>query len=172
MRPTMSTVVFSCLASMILVHATACKSGDDDDTTGETAGETAAPTTTAGENPGEGVTECGKLGDDVVKCQAGQYCADPVLVLCENGCLNNDNCAADQTCVKEPSEDVGTCQNNGGAGPTEAEFCKKVLVCDPSGTMEMCAMIYAGTVETCHQCFIDSNCGDINSGSCNTLCGG
>ncbi len=91
--------------------------------------------------------------------------------MCENGCLNNDNCAADQTCEKASGKDVGTCQNNAPAGPTEQEFCDKILACDPNGTMEECSMAYAGTNDECHQCMVDNNCGNILDGACDVACG-
>lgn len=127
-----------------------------------------------GDGGSEGVTDCTPPGLEQVNCQAGQYCADSVLGVCENGCLSNDNCAADQECVKEEGEDVGSCQNTGGSGtegPTLEEFCDKALACDPTGTMEQCEMIYNATIAECHQCWVDSNCGDILDGVCDQACG-
>ncbi|MCA9636291.1 MAG: hypothetical protein KC420_09730 [Myxococcales bacterium] len=159
------------LGVVMLAVPVACSgddsSGSDSATSGDTAGSTAGSTG----DLGEGVTDCTPPGLPQVVCQAGQYCADSVLADCQNGCLSNDNCAADQTCEKAAGEDVGSCQNMGGAGPTEAEFCEKLLVCDPAGTMEQCSMVYKGTNETCHQCIVDGNCGDINNGSCDAQCG-
>ena len=160
------------LALVSLMFAPACDSGDDSDSS-----SSAADTTTGDGDGAEGSTPCGMFGNDPVTCSAGQYCADSVLALCENGCLTNDNCASDQTCIKADGEDVGSCQNNDDPdppdpeGPTEAEFCEKLLVCDMSGTMEQCSIIYTGTNVTCHQCIIDGNCGDINGGSCDVACG-
>lgn len=169
------------LALTALIFAPACDSGDDTDTSsGETtAGDGDGDGDSSGSGSGgdsEGTTPCGMFGDEAVSCPPGQYCADSVLSMCENGCLSNENCASDQTCEKADGEDVGTCQNNdatttGAEGPTEEEFCDKLLICDMSGTMEQCSIVYAGTNVECHQCIIDGNCGDINDGSCDAACG-
>lgn len=148
----------------------ACGGGDDDDNDDASASNSASAGET-GDEPGQGITDCTPPSLTKLVCQAGQYCADAFLGACENGCLSNDNCAADQVCEKAPGEDVGSCQNTGSSGPTEAEFCSKLLTCDPSGTMAQCSMVYAGTNATCHKCIVDGNCGDINGGSCNAACG-
>lgn len=153
------------LALLGFIFTPAC--GSDDVADSATAGETGGD----GDSGGDGATECGNFGNQPVSCQPGQYCADAVLSICENGCLTNDNCAADQTCEKLGGEDVGTCQNNAPGGPTEAEFCEKLLTCDMTGTMEQCSIFYTGTNEACHQCIVDGNCGDINGGSCDAACG-
>jgi len=169
---------------MLAMTSTLVACGDEDDgdddgasadgasSNGDGASASASASDTNGsQGLGDGVTDCssGAFGD--VVCQAGQYCDDMVLSICENGCLSNDNCTSDQTCEKASGEDVGSCQNTAPGGPTEEEFCMKVLTCDPSGTMELCSMLYAGTNEACHQCIDAGNCGDINEGSCNADCG-
>lgn len=165
-----STRISTALALLaLLVLPSACTSDDGSDTKGED--ESGGNGDGDGDGGGDGVTDCTPPGLPTVECAAGQYCADPVLAVCENGCLSNANCLSDQTCVKADGENVGTCQNMAGEGPTEQEFCDKLLVCDPSGTMELCSMIYAGTNATCHQCIVDGNCGDINDGSCDSACG-
>ena len=66
---------------------------------------------------------------------------------------------------------MGSCQNVGPGGPSEEEFCMKLLTCDPMGTMDQCTTVYNGTNEMCHQCIVDGNCGDVNGGSCDAACG-
>jgi len=172
MRTIILRVLPFSLALLALSFAPACSDdggdGGADGTSGDGDGD--------GDGGGDGVTDCTPPGLDEVLCQAGQYCADQVLGLCENGCLSNTNCASDQECIKEDGEDVGTCQNTdttttGAEGPTLEEFCDKALACDPSGTMAECEMIYNGTIAECHQCFVDSNCGDIVDGVCDEACG-
>jgi len=53
-----------------------------------------------------GVTVCGSAA---VTCQAGQYCSDARFAECSVGCLSNDNCASDQTCVAAVGSSVGSC---------------------------------------------------------------
>ena len=60
-----------------------------------------------------GVTECGTA----VSCQAGQYCSDPRFAECSVGCLSNNNCAGDQTCVTVPGSSVGSCALPSAAPP-------------------------------------------------------
>jgi hypothetical protein len=122
---------------------------------------------------GDGTTPCGTFGTEEVTCQAGQYCADSVLSLCENGCLNNANCAGDQVCEKDSGQNVGTCQNTGGSGPTEQEFCDKWNACDPDGDLPItCEMIYAASSVACHECIIENNCNDIAFDDvCDEACG-
>jgi len=161
--------------------ASGCSGGDDggDSDTANTSTTSGTGSTTAGTSQGEtggtldpGVTDCTPPGLTQVLCQAGQYCEDSVLGICTNGCLSNANCAADQTCEKAGGANEGTCQNVGGSGPTEAEFCDKLLTCDPAGTMAQCSTLYKATNEGCHNCIVDGNCGDIiNNGSCDAACG-
>ena len=169
MRSATSFALPLSLALLGLAFTPAC--GSDDVADSASAGDTDGAGDGDGDSGGEGVTACGMFGNEPVSCQPGQYCADSVLSICENGCLSNDNCAADQTCEKPPNEDVGTCQNNAAGGPTEAELCEKLLTCDMSGTMEQCSLFYTATNQACHQCIIDGNCGDINGGSCDAACG-
>jgi len=159
--------------------------GDTDETSASTAGTGTAgtsgtastgdtgETSTGGDTGGmgDGVTDCTPPGLETVVCQAGQYCADAVFGECQNGCLSNDNCTSEQVCEKAGGMNVGSCQNTGSDGPTEEEFCTKLLACDPSGTAEECSQAYAGTNEACHQCIVDANCGDILDGSCDEDCG-
>ena len=168
------------LALVGFIFAPACDSGDDSDSSSSAAdtttgdGDSDSDSDSGGDTGADGSTPCGMFGNEPVTCAAGQYCADSVLTLCENGCLTNDNCAADQTCIKEDGDDVGSCQNNDPDppdGPTEAEFCEKLLVCDMSGTMEQCSLVYTGTNVDCHQCIVDGNCGDIIDGTCDAACG-
>ena len=121
---------------------------------------------------GDGATDCTPAGyPSPVTCQAGQFCADPLLGICEEGCLSDLNCADNQVCDTDP----GYCTNTGTPptpeGISQEEFCDKLLVCDPSGTPAQCETIYAATNAGCHQCIVDENCGDINAGSCNDACG-
>lgn len=118
-----------------------------------------------------GTTPCAPPGLDTV-CQAGQYCEDAVLAMCTNGCLSNENCTSEQTCIKEPGMDVGSCQNMLD-DVSQADFCEKMLTCDVAGEIsaEYCGLIYAGTNSTCHHCVIDGNCGDLNAGACDSSCG-
>jgi len=154
----------------LLALPSACTDDADDTGNDETGGNSGDGDGDGGD--GDGITDCTPPGvTDPVECAAGQYCSDPVLAICENGCLSNANCLSDQTCEKDSGQDVGSCQNKAGDGPTEEEFCDKLLTCDPSGTEAQCSMVYAATNQTCHECIVDGNCGDINDGSCDSACG-
>ncbi len=173
----MSTPLLRLLPLSLALFALSFTSACSDD--GGEGGEAAEETTGDGDGDGDGgdgdgVTDCTPPGLEQVVCQAGQYCADQLLALCENGCLSNANCASDQECIKEGGEDVGSCQNTdttSAEGPSLEEFCDKALACDPSGTMDQCEMLYNVTIAECHQCWIDSNCGDILDGACDQACG-
>lgn len=57
----------------------------------------------------QGQTSCG--ADFTQTCKAGQYCSDETFSECSNGCLSDNNCACNQTCVIGAGETVGTCRN-------------------------------------------------------------
>ena len=72
----------------------------------------------------QGYTECGEfqsVGPAI--CQPGQYCVDATFSDCRPGCTSDENCARNQTCVKEWDEQVGICHNrcttcaHGDTGP-------------------------------------------------------
>ncbi len=169
----MNTLRYSLAAvlGLSLLFPVAC-SGDDGgggtatDSGAESDGGSDGSAGTGGEG-GNGVTPCGMFGDQAVNCQAGQYCSDEVLNICENGCLSNTNCADEQTCEKAAGEDVGSCQM-----PMEgidcADVCSKLQACDPSTTQEMCDQFCAGTNQECQQCVLDDNCPILN---CDAQCG-
>lgn len=172
------------LSLAILSPIGGCDGGDDDDGGDTGAGETGGAADESGGDGGAesggggldpGFTDCTPTGfeDTPTLCQPGQFCEDSNLAICENGCLSNINCADDQTCQIPAGEPVGSCANNGGGGPGLEAFCEKLLTCDPSGTMAICEMFYAGTNDGCHQCILDENCGDINDfeGACDDACG-
>lgn len=135
--------------------------GESDDGTNDSGG-------------GGGSTDCTPPGfeDSPTLCQAGQYCADSTLAVCEGGCLSNQNCADDQSCEIPSGASEGVCVNQGSA-VTEEDFCEKFLSCQPSATAELCGMVYATTNGECHQCFLAENCGDISDfdGACDAACG-
>ena len=151
---------------------------DDEDSGGDTTATDGGSGNSEGDGGGldPGFTDCTPMGfeDTPTVCQPGQYCEDSVLAECENGCLSNINCAADQTCEIPTGEAVGSCANNGGGGGVDvADFCEKLLTCDPSGTMAQCETVHTATNDGCHQCILDENCGDINDfeGACDDACG-
>lgn len=116
-----------------------------------------------------GLTPCGNFPDQQAKfCQAGQYCADMTFSECVNGCLNNANCASDQTCIKAAGENAGTCQNNPGNTSCE-DVCDRVLACDPSTPRQFCAEQCVGFNEECKTCLVDVNC--IEADTCWDACG-
>jgi len=61
---------------------------------------------------GPGFTECGD-----VTCSPGQHCAQPSVSICDEGCLTDENCPAQQICdpdattfrqcIGAPAEDAG-----------------------------------------------------------------
>lgn len=61
----------------------------------------------------QGFTPCGDFlappGEKVI-CHPNQYCADATFSDCATGCLSEYNCTENQICVKEPGEDVGSCE--------------------------------------------------------------
>lgn len=64
----------------------------------------------AGGDDRPGFTECGNYPDQMGKtCNPGQYCADEIFSDCSLGCLGDYNCESGSTCLKEPGDDVGSC---------------------------------------------------------------
>jgi hypothetical protein len=59
----------------------------------------------------QGYTECGEFPSGPEHCQPGQYCVDATFSECRPGCTSDENCARNQTCVKEWDEQVGICHN-------------------------------------------------------------
>lgn len=75
-----------------------------------------------GEGEGDGEEQQGFTDCSGVTCQPGQYCWAPGV--CENGCLSDVNCAADQDCAEEGSgfDGAGVCRDDdGGEGEGEGE---------------------------------------------------
>ncbi|WP_226994323.1 hypothetical protein [Myxococcus hansupus] len=58
----------------------------------------------------QGYTDCGSFLD-AEPCHPGQYCAESTLSRCELGCTSDENCARNQSCVKESGRQVGICLN-------------------------------------------------------------
>lgn len=107
-----------------------------------------------------GVTEC--AGQN---CQAGQYC---INLHCETGCGSDNNCAANQTCVKESGEDVGSCQNT--STPTPTKDCdgwqEKCVACGE--TAANCTAACKVITSECIECVkSESGC---NQDACKSLC--
>lgn len=107
---TLVLVIGSCLA-------VACSSSSDDSGSNGAAGSG-----TGGSGAGRtGITPCGNFPDQVAKsCQASQYCQDEGFSKCAAGCLSDNNCTENQTCIKTGGANEGTCQTKpsggGGAG--------------------------------------------------------
>lgn len=142
-------------------------------------GDTTSPTDTTSPSdttePGTGgQTQCGPDPSFSVTCQAGQYCANQDLRDCQNGCLSNQNCASDQTCIIPTGESVGACQNNTNPTPTGAtrdEFCGRLQACDPANYSDaFCDNFYAGTNAECHNCIAGANCANALD-VCASACG-
>jgi len=116
----------------------------------------------------KGFTACGDFPSGPVTCQPGQYCEDPIFSKCESGCLANDNCAADQECVKEGGNNVGTCQNKVVSG-CPATPCPDGTVCQ-DGT---CVPLVSGCPGTpCPDGTVCQNgtCVPVSSGGCADFC--
>lgn len=100
-------------------------------------------------------------------CQPGQYCEDPMFERCTPGCLSDENCAADQTCVKASQQSVGTCEAIGTA-PCDAEpgFTGCMGICCQPGqfcmnpSLQFCAV---GCLSE-ENCAADQAC-DLSTGS-------
>ena len=141
-------------------------SGDDGDTSSTSSGTSSSSSSSSSggsSSGGDGTTVCSAPSLPEVICAAGQYCADQNFQDCQNGCLSNDNCAGDQTCIKAAGEDVGSCQNNTTTptGPTVEEFTTKCLACGlDTVTADQCAQIYNAVSEACRTCIVASNCND------------
>lgn len=169
-----STLFFSLALATTVVACDGDDEGSDSgsDNSGGTGGS--GDSGDSGGSGMQGFSDCTPMGfeDTPTTCQPGQYCADPNLADCVPGCLSNVNCAADQSCSIPSGESIGSCVND-AASISEADFCMKLLTCDPSGTMEQCSTIYTATNATCHECIISENCGDINDfeGACDSACG-
>lgn len=96
--------------------------------------------------PQRGVTTCG-----TVSCQLGQYCWAPQASICRDGCLTDQNCAANQTC------------NTGAVNPT----CVNVTA---SPTPPTPRPVPTGCKATCQKAF---GCGKITAtvyAGCNAQC--
>lgn len=112
------------LISVVLVLgscvAVACSSSSDD--SGGSAGSSngTGGSGTGGSGAGRtGITPCGNFPDQVAKsCQASQYCQDEGFSKCAAGCLSDNNCTENQTCIKAGGANEGTCQtkSTGGGG--------------------------------------------------------
>lgn len=99
-----------CAASVVLVLLfVAC--GSDDDGKGSSTSSSGGTGTSSGGNGTSGGST-GEQACGLQTCRTGQYCKDSVLSTCENGCLGNQNCSADQACSIPAGTSVGTCANN------------------------------------------------------------
>jgi hypothetical protein len=85
---------------------------------------------------------------------------------CNNGCLSNDNCAADQRCVKSDDEDRGTCQNSKRPtdDPREPNNRNGLTLCGTNdGVRTTCELGYfcadPGAALCEPGCLSDANCG-------------
>ncbi len=150
-----SRLILSILFTVLGFTLIACD--DDDDSTTSDANVSGGEGGTSG--GGGETTPCGEMG---TVCQAGQYCEDPVLQICTNGCLNDSNCASGQTCIKAAGDNEGSCQNNTTpeTGPSLEQFCTKLKACEPATTDAMCSQLYNGTNESCRSCIVNANCSD------------
>ncbi|MBL8957059.1 MAG: hypothetical protein JNK82_40170 [Myxococcaceae bacterium] len=122
-----------------------------------------------------GVTSCGTTNKE---CQAGQYCSDETFGYCSAGCLSNNNCSAEQQCIKPAGVNEGTCQSGvvqgtaGGAGggsttPDCTAFCSRMTTC---GFMGDCATLCARVSGACRQCTVDApSCASVDT-SCEAPC--
>lgn len=116
-----------------------------------------------------GLTPCGNFPDlDDKFCQPGQYCADQTFSDCQNGCLNDSNCASNQTCSKEAAANTGTCQNNAIEISCD-DVCDRVLACDPVTPRNVCMQDCGGFNDECKTCLMDVNCNE--SSDCWEACG-
>lgn len=111
------------LVSLVLVigscFAVACGSSSDDSSgSNGSAGSGTGGSGTGGSGAGRtGITPCGNFPDQVAKsCQASQYCQDEGFSKCAAGCLSDNNCTQNQTCIKAGGANEGTCQATQGAG--------------------------------------------------------
>ena len=59
----------------------------------------------------QGYTPCNDFPDPTngVICHPNQYCSSQRLGICHTGCLSEDNCSEEQTCVKQSNRSIGTC---------------------------------------------------------------
>jgi hypothetical protein len=133
-------------------------------TTGSSSG-------TSGTSGGtSGVTSCGTFGNSAKSCQAGQYCKDETLSICENGCLSNNNCAGDQACDKSNGATVGNCVNKAPTTTTTcADLCKKGKACEPSLDVARCEGACTGLSEGCKSCVISKAC-SAPASACDAEC--
>lgn len=128
------------------------------------------PTNTNPDNP-PATTSCG-----TVNCAVGQYCQDPTLAICQNGCLTDSNCASNQTCQKTAGATTGACVNKVVEPPTPTgncdAFCSKSMACNPSITAAQCEQVCAGLNDTCKSCIAGANCASLDDETaCQSECG-
>jgi hypothetical protein len=185
------------LSSAVLLGVAGC-GGDDGDssnaggdsggagndaTGGDGSGTGGAPAEGTGGAPmdgtgGDGAVSCGSpgrsgtttcLASPNAQCPAGQYC-DSEMLTCSVGCTSDENCPADEECVRGSGEAVGTCTacprcGDGACSAGEtAESCP--ADCDVSNSnvgLDDC-------LETCDG--FDFFCDDVDGDTCASACVG
>jgi hypothetical protein len=121
---------------------------------GSSSGGSSGTTTRTGE------TTCGSL-----KCTANQHCDN---LICETGCASDNNCAANQTCVKPSGEDFGTCQNT--TTPTTKDCAGYQEKCTTCGeTAANCEASCKVITTECVECV--KNTSGCTLDSCKSVCG-
>lgn len=146
------------IAGILAVSLVACNEPDDSD-----EGET---------------TNCGSIN-----CIPGQYCLDPLVSLCENGCLTDDNCADNQFC-EMGFYDHGQCVNREEpVDPVDQlercqDACSTMVSCDlltaPDGSacQSQCASADDNTRRSIADCVESWDCAPPLPGCLGIECGG
>ena len=124
----------------------------------------------------DGETECGTSVEGMpVYCSAGQYCATAFINECSLGCLSDENCAANQECIKPSGQNVGVCEE---VDPCANVNCDAGQQCVAGACMtpNTCANVSCGQGEVCRdgQCYstdpcegVQCNAGQLcNNGQC------
>lgn len=113
---------------------------------------------------GPGYTECGD-----VTCAPGQHCAQPAISICDEGCLTDNNCPANQIC--DPStttfrQCIGTTTSSSSSGmPPIDSLAACKAACDHFQTCGLAAGEVAKCRTDCESATKDQqtaigNCGD------------
>jgi hypothetical protein len=87
---------------------------------------------------------------------------------CVPGCTSDDNCAGNQSCVKDGSNAVGSCQNN--STPATKDCTAYVKKCTTCGETEAnCTKSCDVITAECISCVVETSGCKLDS--CKTTCG-
>ncbi len=140
----------------------------------------APPPVTCGASGRTGQTDCAVT--IAGNCPSGQYC-DNVMLTCSVGCTSDDNCSADEHCVRAAGEAVGACAACATCGDGICQPTESVATCPADcGVAPVCGDGTCHATESVATCPADCGtaptCGDgtcqatESAATCPADCGG